>query len=151
MPASCGGRRTRRGICATTAGSCFSLRATIRRSPAWSSSNTAFTASNAAPIAQHVLDTFFAKQEGRPLPPQARRSFRTLRSRTTSPGRTDVFERRLYHHIDWALLIAILALCALGVAMIYSTTSDPTRGQFASLHHAAVRHRTRARSRWCSR
>ena len=32
-----------------------------------------------------------------------------------------MFERRLYYHIDWALLVAILALCALGVAMIYST------------------------------
>jgi rod shape determining protein RodA len=39
-----------------------------------------------------------------------------------------VFERRLYHHIDWALLIAIVALCSLGVAMVFSTTSDPTRG-----------------------
>jgi rod shape determining protein RodA len=39
-----------------------------------------------------------------------------------------MFERRLYYHIDWALVIAVLALCALGVAMIYSTTSDPTRG-----------------------
>jgi rod shape determining protein RodA len=39
-----------------------------------------------------------------------------------------MFERRLYYHIDWALLISILALCALGVVMIYSTTSDPTRG-----------------------
>jgi len=39
-----------------------------------------------------------------------------------------MFERRLYFHIDWALLMAILALCGLGVAMIYSTTSDPTRG-----------------------
>jgi rod shape determining protein RodA len=39
-----------------------------------------------------------------------------------------VFERRLYYHIDWALLIAILALCALGVMMIYSTSADPTRG-----------------------
>jgi rod shape determining protein RodA len=38
-----------------------------------------------------------------------------------------MFERRLYYHIDWALLMAILALCALGVAMIYSTTADPTR------------------------
>jgi rod shape determining protein RodA len=38
-----------------------------------------------------------------------------------------MFERRLYYHIDWALVIAILALCGLGVAMIYSTTSDPTR------------------------
>jgi rod shape determining protein RodA len=39
-----------------------------------------------------------------------------------------VFERRLYHHIDWALVVAMLALCALGVVMINSTTSDPTRG-----------------------
>jgi glycerate-2-kinase len=38
-----------------------------------------------------------------------------------------MFERRLYHHIDWALVIAILALCALGVLMINSTTADPTR------------------------
>jgi rod shape determining protein RodA len=36
-------------------------------------------------------------------------------------------ERRLYYHIDWALLIAMFALCALGVAMIYSTTSGPAR------------------------
>ena len=39
-----------------------------------------------------------------------------------------MFERRLYFHIDWALLAAILALCAMGVAMIYSSTGDPTRG-----------------------
>src|SRR4029078_502039 len=39
-----------------------------------------------------------------------------------------MFERRLYYHIDWALVTAMLALCALGVIMIYSTTSDPTRG-----------------------
>ena len=38
-----------------------------------------------------------------------------------------MFERRLYYHVDWALLLAILTLCGLGVAMIYSTTSDPTR------------------------
>jgi rod shape determining protein RodA len=39
-----------------------------------------------------------------------------------------VFERRLYYHIDWALLMAMLALCALGVATVYSATLDPTRG-----------------------
>src|SRR5262245_33657587 len=38
-----------------------------------------------------------------------------------------MFERRLYYHLDWALIIAVLALCALGVVMIDSTTSDPTR------------------------
>jgi rod shape determining protein RodA len=39
-----------------------------------------------------------------------------------------MFERRLYYHIDWALLFAMLALCGLGVATIYSATFDPTRG-----------------------
>jgi rod shape determining protein RodA len=39
-----------------------------------------------------------------------------------------VFERRLYYHIDWALVAAIFALCAIGVAMIYSTTAGPLRG-----------------------
>jgi cell division protein FtsW (lipid II flippase) len=38
-----------------------------------------------------------------------------------------MFERRLYYHIDWALVAAIFALCGIGVVMIYSTTSDPTR------------------------
>ncbi len=38
-----------------------------------------------------------------------------------------MFERRLYYHVDWALVGAIFALCTLGVVMIYSTTSDPTR------------------------
>jgi len=39
-----------------------------------------------------------------------------------------MFERRLYYHIDWALLFAIFALCAFGVATIYSATFDPTHG-----------------------
>jgi rod shape determining protein RodA len=33
-----------------------------------------------------------------------------------------MFERRLYFHIDWLMILAIAALCAIGVAMIYSTT-----------------------------
>jgi rod shape determining protein RodA len=33
-----------------------------------------------------------------------------------------MFERRLYHHVDWAMLGAILALCIIGLAQIYSTT-----------------------------
>ncbi|MCM3878522.1 MAG: rod shape-determining protein RodA [Vicinamibacterales bacterium] len=33
-----------------------------------------------------------------------------------------MFERRLYHHLDWLLLGAMLTLCCVGVAMIYSTT-----------------------------
>jgi rod shape determining protein RodA len=33
-----------------------------------------------------------------------------------------MFERRLYFHIDWLLLGAILVLCGIGLAMVYSTT-----------------------------
>ena len=33
-----------------------------------------------------------------------------------------MLERRLYFHIDWALLSAVLAIVAVGIAMIYSTT-----------------------------
>src|SRR4051812_50194746 len=33
-----------------------------------------------------------------------------------------MFERRLYFHIDWLLLTAVLLLAAIGVSMIYSTT-----------------------------
>ncbi len=33
-----------------------------------------------------------------------------------------MFERRLYFHIDWALLVAVLLLVGVGIAMIYSTT-----------------------------
>jgi rod shape determining protein RodA len=41
-----------------------------------------------------------------------------------------MFERRLYFHVDWLLLGAILLLAAVGVAMIYSTTyvTMPTGG-----------------------
>ncbi len=33
-----------------------------------------------------------------------------------------MFDRRLFFHIDWALLTALLAIVCIGVAMIYSTT-----------------------------
>ena len=33
-----------------------------------------------------------------------------------------MFERRLYFHIDWAMVGAIVALCLIGLAQIYSTT-----------------------------
>src|SRR5262245_29445081 len=38
-----------------------------------------------------------------------------------------MFERRLYFHIDWVLIAAIGALCAIGLAMIFSTTGGATR------------------------
>jgi rod shape determining protein RodA len=34
-----------------------------------------------------------------------------------------MFERRLYYHVDWAMIAAILALCLIGLVQIYSTTS----------------------------
>jgi rod shape determining protein RodA len=37
-----------------------------------------------------------------------------------------MFERRLYHHLDWLLLGAVLTLCMISVAMIYSTTVSST-------------------------
>ncbi|MBI4263635.1 MAG: rod shape-determining protein RodA [Acidobacteria bacterium] len=37
-----------------------------------------------------------------------------------------MFERRLYHHIDWGLLVALLALCGIGLANIYSATGGWT-------------------------
>ena len=39
-----------------------------------------------------------------------------------------MLEQRLYHHIDWLLLAALLLLSAVGVAMVYSTTYDPASG-----------------------
>ncbi len=126
----------RQRTCATTAGSCSSRRATIRRLPASCSLEHGIHGGNAARITHHILETFFAKQEGRPLPPAptdfnlnfsdplrasqpapaARRAELTPcsndASTTTSTGR-------------WS--VAILALCALGVVMINSTTADPTR------------------------
>src|SRR6476469_2422772 len=38
-----------------------------------------------------------------------------------------MFERRLYHHIDWVLIGAVLAIVCVGLAMIYSATGGATR------------------------
>jgi len=38
-----------------------------------------------------------------------------------------MFEQRLYKHLDWSLLGAVLMLCLVGLLMIYSTTYDPIR------------------------
>jgi len=38
-----------------------------------------------------------------------------------------MFDRRFYLHLDWPLVAAVYALCAVGVLMIYSTTGDAAR------------------------
>jgi rod shape determining protein RodA len=38
-------------------------------------------------------------------------------------------ERRIYHHIDWLLLGAVVCLTLIGLAMIYSTTVNPVTGR----------------------
>src|SRR4051812_35540586 len=51
-----------------------------------------------------------------------------------------MFERRLYFHVDWLLLGAILLLTAFGIAMVYSTTYVTT----ATGGHAAQQVTTQA-------
>ena len=94
---------------------------------------------NAAPIAKYAIETYFAKQEGKPLPTAAAgadddRAGRRQGSVTPAVAPADagrsgaarltltMFERRLYFHVDWLLLAAILVITGIGIAMIYSTT-----------------------------
>jgi rod shape determining protein RodA len=49
-----------------------------------------------------------------------------------------MLERRLYFHIDWALIAAILALCAVGATMIYSTSGGPSRLYWTQLYAIAL-------------
>ncbi len=45
-----------------------------------------------------------------------------------------MFERRLSSHLDWPLLAAVLALTALGVAMIFSTTGGASREYWTQIY-----------------
>jgi rod shape determining protein RodA len=45
-----------------------------------------------------------------------------------------VFERRLYYHIDWVLIGAVLAICAIGLAMIYSSTGGAGRVYWTQIY-----------------
>ena len=49
-----------------------------------------------------------------------------------------MLERRLYFHIDWLLIAAIGALCAIGLAMIFSTTGGATRLYWTQLYAGAI-------------
>ncbi len=43
-----------------------------------------------------------------------------------------MFERRLYFHVDWLLVAAVLVLTVIGLAMIYSSTYDPIQNRVGS-------------------
>jgi rod shape determining protein RodA len=45
-----------------------------------------------------------------------------------------MFERRLYFHIDWAMVGALVALCLIGLAQIYSATGGPTRIYYTQIY-----------------
>jgi rod shape determining protein RodA len=49
-----------------------------------------------------------------------------------------MLERRLYFYIDWLLIAAIGALCAIGLAMIFSTSGGGTRLYWTQLYAAAI-------------
>src|SRR4051812_15628615 len=49
-----------------------------------------------------------------------------------------MFERRLYYHVDWALLGAILALCTIGLVQIYSATGGGTRIYYTQIYGIAM-------------
>jgi rod shape determining protein RodA len=45
-----------------------------------------------------------------------------------------MFERRLYYHIDWAMIVALAALCAFGLVNIYSASGGPTRVYWTQIY-----------------
>jgi len=49
-----------------------------------------------------------------------------------------MFERRLYHHVDWALLAAVLSLCLIGLMQIYSATGGATRIYYTQIYGITV-------------
>ena len=49
-----------------------------------------------------------------------------------------MFERRLYHHLDWPLIGAVFAICAMGLVMIYSTTGGAGPVYWTQVHAIAL-------------
>src|SRR5215471_14399177 len=45
-----------------------------------------------------------------------------------------MLERRLYYHIDWAMLAGVFALCAIGVAQIFSATGGFTHIYYTQIY-----------------
>src|SRR3954469_12081115 len=49
-----------------------------------------------------------------------------------------MLERRLYYHIDWAMLAGIFGLCAIGLAQIYSATGGVSRIYYTKIYGIAI-------------
>jgi rod shape determining protein RodA len=49
-----------------------------------------------------------------------------------------VFERRLYHHIDWAMLAAIVMLCLIGLMQIYSVTYNQSSQSASPIYYTQI-------------
>jgi len=49
-----------------------------------------------------------------------------------------MFERRLSHHLDWLLLSAILVLCVISVAMIYSITGTTSANGYLTQLYSVI-------------
>src|SRR5258705_4788248 len=50
-----------------------------------------------------------------------------------------MLERRLYYHIDWGMLAGIVALCAIGLAQIFSATGGFTRIYYTQIYGILLR------------
>jgi rod shape determining protein RodA len=49
-----------------------------------------------------------------------------------------MLERRLYYHVDWAMLAAILAICLIGLVQIYSATGGATRIYYTQIYGIGI-------------
>src|ERR1041385_4740081 len=143
-------RRAPAKTCATTAGSCSSRRATSRRLPVSCSSSTASMAPT--PPESPVISSRRSTRRSSASRCHRRRRRRTCSSTSrihtgpvgcpalnpapTNPStkHTDMLERRLYYHIDWAMVAGVFALCAIGVAQIFSATGGFTRIYYTQIY-----------------
>ena len=75
-------------------------------------------------------------------------SVRARRRRRRGGSSRTMFERRLYFHVDWLLLGAILLLAGIGIAMIYSTTYVTLPDAAATPGRRSGRRSTRWASAW---
>src|SRR6266850_753594 len=147
-------RHGRGRTCATTAGSSSSPRATTRRLPASSSSSTASTVRTppgwrgiSCPRTTRRSSASRCRRRRRRRTCSSTFPIRTapatcrassLKPTNPSTSRTEMLERRLYYHIDWAMIAGIFALCAIGLAQIFSATGGFTRIYYTQIYGILV-------------